>query len=220
MRLAPAASSPLLVNETFVSLQGEGALAGYPCFFIRLTGCNLRCGYCDTRYAYEGGEERGVPSLKAEWRGSGVPLVQVTGGEPLLQPTAAGLMRSLVRAGAAVVLETNGSLSLADVPKEVVKVVDRKTPGSGMSHAWLDENLRWLGGRDQIKFVLTGRGDYLWAREQVQARRLWTVAQVLFSPAWGLLEPPRLAEWVLEDRLRVRFQIQLHKFLWGEKKGK
>jgi 7-carboxy-7-deazaguanine synthase len=211
---------PVLVTETFVSIQGEGAWAGWPCFFIRLSGCNLRCIYCDTRYAYSGGTSREIGGLVAEWEASGVRVAQLTGGEPLLQEGAPALMRALLAAGAAVLLETNGSVGLQSVPGRVIKVVDRKTPGSGMGDSWLKMNLRWLGERDQLKFVITGREDYVWARSEVERLLLAVYTQVLFSPAWGLLDPAELASWILGDRLHVRFQIQLQKFLWGEESGK
>jgi 7-carboxy-7-deazaguanine synthase len=175
----------LSVSETFLSLQGEGAWAGWPCFFIRLSGCNLRCTYCDTRYAYAEGEKRDIPGLIEEWRKSRVGLVQVTGGEPLLQAETLTLLEALLNEGAWVLLETNGSLALGDVPRDVIKIVDRKTPGSGMGDFFLEENLCWLNQGDQLKFVITDQ----------------------------------LAEWIIADRLSVRFQIQLHKILWGEKRG-
>ncbi|MBW2164444.1 MAG: radical SAM protein [Deltaproteobacteria bacterium] len=179
----------LSVSETFVSLQGEGAWAGWPCFFIRLSGCNLRCTYCDTRYAYNEGEKRDIPGLIKEWRQSRIGLVQVTGGEPLLQTE---------------------TLILLD---------DRKTPGSGMGKFFLKENLQWLNQGDQLKFVITDREDYEWAREEVIRLCLSCYTEVLFSPAGGGLAPFHLAEWIIADRLSVRFQIQLHKILWGEKRG-
>jgi 7-carboxy-7-deazaguanine synthase len=212
--------SSVLVAETFVSIQGEGAWAGWPCFFIRLAGCNLRCTYCDTRYAYTGGTPREISGLVRQWGASGVRVAQLTGGEPLLQEAAPALMRALLAAGATVLLETNGSVGLHVVPARVTKVVDRKTPGSGMDESWVAMNLRWLGERDQLKFVITGREDYVWARSQVETLHLAGYTQVLFSPAWGLLDPAELASWILGDRLHVRFQIQLHKLLWGETRGK
>jgi 7-carboxy-7-deazaguanine synthase len=210
----------LLVAETFLSLQGEGAWAGWPCFFIRLSGCNLRCGYCDTTYAYSGGKEMEIAELLAEWQASGIRLVEITGGEPLLQQEAVALMKVLLSCGAKVLLETNGSLSLAQVPRQVVKVVDRKTPGSGMKEAWNEENTRYLGMKDQVKFVITSRDDYEWALNWVKNTSLFVYTRALFSPAWGILDPSQLASWILDDRLDVQFQIQLHKILWGEKRGK
>ncbi len=207
------------VCETFISIQGEGLHAGLPCFFIRLSGCNLNCSYCDTRYAMKGGENQEIDELVTIWKRSGVALVQVTGGEPLLQEGVYSLMDILIESGAQVLLETNGSISLARVPWQVVKVVDVKTPGSGMAHSWNQDNLRWLAGYDQVKFVITSREDYDWACHWVEKYHLTSFVNVLFSCAWGRLEPRILAAWLLEDRLNVRFQLQLHKILWGEKTG-
>jgi 7-carboxy-7-deazaguanine synthase len=209
----------LRVTETFTSLQGEGAHAGWPCFFVRLTGCNLRCSYCDSAYAYSGGVDMDFEEVLSLWRKSGTGLVQITGGEPLLQPAAIALMRELLNAGADVILETNGSISLQNVPERVVKVVDRKTPGSGMAQAWLPENLRFVHLKDQIKCVLTGEADYLWARDWVRSCGLSFFVQVIFSPAWGGIAPRELAHWILRDGLQVRLQLQLHKLLWGDRRG-
>lgn len=209
----------LRVTETFVSLQGEGDHAGWPCFFVRLTGCNLRCSYCDSAYAYSGGVEMAFEEVLSLWRKSGINLVQITGGEPLLQPGVVPLMRELLNAGAEVILETNGSVSLQNVPAWVVKVVDRKTPGSGMGHAWLPENLRFMNMKDQLKCVLTSEADYLWARDWVRSCGLSFCSRVIFSPAWGMITPQALAGWILRDGLQVRLQLQLHKLLWGERRG-
>ncbi len=209
----------LKVAETFVSIQGEGLMAGLPCFFIRLAGCNLRCTYCDTTYAYDGGEEKGIGELVAEWKRSGLGLVQVTGGEPLLQEASTPLMSSLIEAGAHVLLETNGSLPLSAVPPGVVKVVDIKTPGSGQMDSWHSENLRWIRGEDQVKFVITSQEDYLWAREYIKSTGLIHFTNVILSPAWGRMDPAVLASLILEDRFPVRLQVQLHKVIWGDKKG-
>ncbi len=211
--------SSLEICETFTSLQGEGLHAGLPCFFIRLSGCNLNCSYCDTRYARDAGTMKKISDLVSLWKESRVGLVQVTGGEPLLQEGVYQLMDTLVDAGAQVLLETNGSIPLARVPWQVVKVVDVKTPGSGMAASWHAENLRWLAGYDQVKFVITGRDDYQWACEWVERHHLTTFVNVLFSASWGRLPPEMLASWMVEDRLNVRFQLQLHKVLWGEKTG-
>lgn len=207
------------VTETFVSLQGEGAHAGWPCFFVRLTGCNLRCSYCDSPYAYAGGMDMDLKDVLSLWQKSRTRLVQITGGEPLLQPAVIALMRELLNAGADVILETNGSLSLQNIPARVVKVVDRKTPGSGMEHAWLPENLRFMNFKDQIKCVLTSETDYLWARDWVRSCGLPFFVQVIFSPAWGRIVPRDLAHWILRDDLQVRLQLQLHKLLWGDRRG-
>ncbi len=217
--LSSSYNSICSISETFVSLQGEGAWAGWPCFFIRLSGCNLRCSYCDTRYAYTELEKRDIPGLIAEWRQSRIRLVEVTGGEPLLQPATPILLKALVNEGARVLLETNGSLPVSSVPREVIKILDRKTPGSGMEKFWLEDNLCWLNQGDQLKFVITDREDYRWAREEVLRLCLWHYTEVLFSPAWNSLAPSDLASWIVADRLPVRFQVQLHKVLWGDKRG-
>ncbi len=207
------------VCETFTSLQGEGLHSGLPCFFIRLSGCNLQCSYCDTRYAHEPGTLMGISELAVLWHKSRVSLVQITGGEPLLQDGVYHLMDTLLESGAEVLLETNGSVPLDRVPWQVVKVVDVKTPGSGVAESWNAENLRWLAGYDQVKFVITGREDYLWACDYVERHHLTTFVNVIFSAAWGDVAPELLASWMVEDRLKVRFQLQLHKVLWGEKTG-
>ncbi len=209
----------LAVCETFLSLQGEGLHAGLPCFFIRLSGCNLACSYCDTAYAREEAPKmEPLDSLVSAWRASQVPLVQVTGGEPLCQPAALELMDALLSAGAEVLLETNGTLPLEPVPEQVVKVVDWKTPGSGHPDSFLLSNLDLLGSGDQLKFVITSRADYEWSLSLVRSRSLAGRCHVLFSPAWGRLSPALLAQWILEDRAPVRFQLQLHKILWGDER--
>ncbi len=209
----------LKVAEIFSSIQGEGTWAGFPCFFIRLSGCNLRCSYCDTAYARHGGRRCHVDDLVAAWKDSGLGLVQVTGGEPLIQDESLLLMSRLTAAGATVLLETNGSCLLSRVPPRVIKVVDVKTPGSGEGGSWLPENLKWIGVRDQVKFVVTSRDDYAWARNFILSHGLHYFTQVLLSPAWGIMDSRELASCILEDRLPVRLQIQLHKILWGNKKG-
>ncbi|MBA2849506.1 radical SAM protein [Thermosulfuriphilus ammonigenes] len=209
----------LKVAEVFVSLQGEGTLAGYPCFFVRLSGCNLRCRWCDTAWAWEGGREVPLKEILERWRASGISLVEVTGGEPLLQAGVIELMKGFLKAGATVLLETNGSQSLKGVPQEVIKIVDFKCPSSGMSAYNRYENLRYLRRPDQIKFVIADREDYLFARKKIVELDLVRVAEVLMSPVWRQMDPVDLARWILEDKLPVRFQIQLHKILWGERAG-
>lgn len=212
------------VNEVFHSIQGEGARAGRPCLFIRLTGCPLRCAYCDTAYAFHEGVMREGDDLLAEVRrrlgpprpGPCAPFVELTGGEPLAHPDAPALLRGLLDLGYEVALETAGSHDLAPVPREVVKIVDRKTPGSGEHHRWLESNLECLvPGQDELKFVLCDAEDYAWARAWCAERRIWDRVEVLFSPAWGQLDPAWLAGRVLDDGLPVRFQLQLHKLIWG-----
>jgi len=209
----------LRICETFTSLQGEGLHAGLPCFFIRLSGCNLRCLYCDTGYARaEEGEPLQLDVLLSLWRASRVSLVQITGGEPLLQSGVYHLMGELVRSGAEVLLETNGTIPMRQVPRGVVKVVDWKTPGSGHGDSFLLDNLALLSADDQVQFVITSREDYEWSLSKVETYRLDALCSVLFSPAWSTLSPRLLAEWIIEDRAHVRFQIQLHKILWGDER--
>ncbi len=210
----------LRITETFLSLQGEADAVGWPTFFIRLTGCPLRCRYCDTEYAFHGGEWRDIANLVEAARSSGAIHVCVTGGEPLAQPRCLELLRQLCDAGLQVSLETSGALDIREVDPRVSRIVDLKTPASGEEHRNRYENLHVLTPRDQLKFVLCDRADYEWARAQVLERRLQERCQVLFSPSWGQLEAATLAGWILEDRLPVRFQVQLHKLLWGETPGR
>ncbi len=205
----------LKIAEIFVSLQGEGPTMGCPAFFIRLAGCNLNCRWCDTPQARnpQEGKLYTVSSLLKAYRESGLSQVLITGGEPLLQEGVYPLMEALLRQGARVILETNGSLSLARVPPEVIKVMDLKTPSSGMSDRMCYENLRYLGKNDCLKFVIAGEEDYQWAREKVFSLGLFYFTEVLFSPAWGEMPPQKLAHLILQDGLPVRLQIQLHKFL-------
>jgi 7-carboxy-7-deazaguanine synthase len=212
--------SRLKITETFVSIQGEADAVGWPTLFVRLTGCPLRCVYCDTQYSFYGGEWKTLDELREIARGSGVRHVCVTGGEPLAQKSCHELLTALCDAGFAVSLETSGALDVASVDPRVSRVVDLKTPGSGEERRNRLENLAVLTARDQLKFVLCSRGDYEWARDLLRARQEPLPAQVLFSPAWGQLEPRELAEWILADRLDVRLQLQLHKVLWGNEPGR
>jgi len=206
------------ICELFYSIQGESSYAGYPCFFIRLAGCNLRCTYCDTRYAFEGEHASyTVSQILAEMeKYPGVP-VEVTGGEPLLQKGVYPLFDELLATGRTVLLETNGSISLAEVPTAVVKVLDIKCPGSGMHEKMDFTNFAFLGPQDEIKFVMGSREDYAWAMDVLEAYRLQDQVTVAFSPVTPLLQPSRLAEWMLADRLPVRLQLQLHTILWPSK---
>lgn len=212
------------VNEVFFSIQGEGSRIGRPCLFIRLTGCPLRCSYCDTDYAFFEGEMRELDDLLKEvttclgppLKAPGAPFVELTGGEPLAHPQAPVLLQALVDLGYEVALETAGSHDLAAVPPEVIKIMDRKTPGSGEDGRWLESNLaHMVPGQDELKFVLCSQADYHWAKAWCEARAVWDRLEVLFSPVWGALDPSWLAEQVVRDRLPVRVQVQLHKVIWG-----
>ena len=210
----------LRITEVFCSLQGESRTIGRPTTFVRLTGCPLRCHYCDTEYAFSGGELLTLSEILDRVRRFGVPHVTVTGGEPLAQVEVRQLMELLVEAGFKVSLETSGALSIADIDPNVSVVMDLKTPGSGESHRNLIKNISLLKSSDQVKFVITSREDYEWARFQVDQFGLdRRVDDVLFSPSFGEVQPTMLAAWILEDRLPVRMQLQLHKILWGDKPG-
>lgn len=204
----------LLVSEIFSSIQGESHLAGYPCTFVRLTGCNLDCAYCDTLYAKTGGEEMTIEEIVWRVRSEGLPLAEVTGGEPLAQEGTIDLLGALLASGTRVLLETNGSFPLDRVPQGVLIVMDIKTPGSGMDGSMRWENIERLGQNDEIKVVVCGRGDYDWAAAELKKRGVFGKIRVSFSPCAGLVEPAALAAWMLEDKLDARFQLQLHRIIW------
>lgn len=210
----------LRVTEVFLSLQGESRSAGFPTGFIRLTGCPLRCGYCDTAYAFTGGEARTVAEILADVEEFGVRHVCVTGGEPLAQRGCLPLLAALCDAGYEVSLETSGSLDISGVDPRVSRVMDIKTPGSGEAAANRWENIDLLAPTDQIKFVVCGRDDYEWSKSVMNKHELADRCEVLFSPGHGRVEPRELADWILADRLPARFQIQLHKLLWGDARGR
>jgi 7-carboxy-7-deazaguanine synthase len=214
-----ARSRQLRITEIFLSIQGESNTVGQPTVFVRLTGCPLRCGYCDTEYAFSGGEQHTLPDILVEVARFGARFVCVTGGEPLAQPNCRPLLGALCDAGYAVQLETSGALDIAGVDPRVSVVMDLKTPGSGESARNRWDNLRHLKQADQVKFVICDEADYAWSKQALAEHRLATRCSVLFSPAWGTLEPRLLAEWILADRLPVCFQVQLHKYLWGEERG-
>lgn len=207
-------SVSLVVNEIFYSIQGESSHTGRPCVFVRLTGCNLRCTWCDTAYAFHQGQAMPLDEVLDRVRAYDCPLVEVTGGEPLLQPAVFPLMERLLAEGYEVLLETGGSLSIAQVPEGVKRIVDIKCPGSGEADRNHWDNLEYLGQGDELKFVLADRDDYLWAREQITGRGLDRLATLLFSAVHETLDPAEMARWILEDGLAVRAQIQLHKVLW------
>ena len=210
----------LKVTEIFHSLQGEALQSGLPTVFVRLTGCPLRCTYCDSEYAFYGGEWMHYDEILAEIEKYGTKYVCVTGGEPLAQKRCKKFLERLCDEGYAVSLETSGAMDIARADRRVSRVMDIKTPASReeSSNRW--ENLAELTPNDQVKFVICSRSDYEWAREQVALHDLPGYCEVLFSPAWGLVDPAELAGWILEDRLPVRFQLQLHKLLWGDEPGR
>lgn len=218
--IVQSAQDRLKITEIFLSLQGEAATAGWPTVFVRLTGCPLRCQYCDTAYAFHGGEWWEIADIVAEVARHGVRHVCVTGGEPLAQKRCLGLLRALCDAGYDVSLETSGALDVAAVDARVSRVVDIKTPDSGEVGRNLWENLPLLTARDQVKFVLCSRQDYEWARAVVAEHGLDRRCDVLFSPSKSELAPRDLADWIVADRLPVRFQMQLHKLLWNDEPGR
>ncbi len=210
----------LRITEIFHSLQGESDSIGIPTVFVRLTGCPLRCSYCDTAYAFSGGEKKSIDDILQEVASYRCRYVTVTGGEPLLQPGCHELLSRLADQGYRVSLETSGALNIADVDSRVVKVMDLKTPESGEMQRNLYNNLDYLGAQDQVKFVVGNGEDYQWSKEILERYDLASRCQVLFSPSMGWQDPTRLAEQILADRLPVRFQVQLHKLLWGDIAGK
>jgi len=205
----------LTINEIFYSIQGESTFAGRPCVFVRLTACDLRCSWCDTPYAFHEGRKRSLDDVLAEVDAYGCSLVEVTGGEPLLQEEVYPLMRRLLDAGRTVLLETGGHHSTARVPEPVVTILDVKCPGSGEAHRNDLTNLERLRPHDEVKFVIKDRADYEFARDVVRRQDLATrAAAVLFSPVHGVLEPRTMSEWILADSLPVRLQLQIHKYVW------
>jgi 7-carboxy-7-deazaguanine synthase len=203
------------VREIFTSVQGESSYAGLPCTFVRVTGCNLRCTYCDTTYAYEEGEELSLDEITEKVRGEGVSLVELTGGEPLLAEGAHELIGRLLDLGLRVLVETNGSVSIRDVDPRAVLIMDVKTPGSEACGSTDLANVELLKPKDEVKFVLTDRKDYEWARDFIATHGLTEKCTVLFSPAFGLVDPRKLAGWILMDMLDVRLNLQLHKYIFG-----
>lgn len=214
-----AAHGEIRISEIFYSLQGESTLSGLPTVFVRLTGCPLRCGYCDTAYAFTGGEWHTIEGILQRVKNFGAHYVCVTGGEPLAQKSCLDLLQALCDAGYGVSLETSGAMDICDVDTRVVRVMDIKTPGSGESSRNLFSNIDCLTSHDEVKFVICDRNDYDWSCDVLQQYKLADRCTVLFSPSYQTLPATDLAEWILRDKLPVRMQIQLHKFLWGEKQG-
>ncbi|MCI1729374.1 MAG: 7-carboxy-7-deazaguanine synthase QueE [Chiayiivirga sp.] len=210
----------LKLTEIFLSVQGEARQIGWPTVFVRLTGCPLRCGYCDTAYAFHGGQWWEIDAILAEVAKHGVRHVCVTGGEPLAQKRCFVLLQRLCDAGYEVSLETSGAIDIAAVDARVSRVVDLKTPGSGEMAKNLWSNLRHLTAHDQVKFVICSRDDYDWAVKALREHAIDTRCEVLFSPSFGQVVPRELAEWIVADRLPVRFQLQLHKILWNDEPGR
>lgn len=210
----------LKIHEIFHSLQGESTRVGLPTVFVRLTGCPLRCGYCDTAYAFQGGENMTLQQILERVASYGAHYVTVTGGEPLAQKQCIPLLKMLCEAGYDVSLETGGSLDTSHVDPRVSVILDIKTPGSGEVQKNLWANLQHLKSSDEVKFVLCDREDYEWAKQVLADQGIASKCTVLFSPVYSQLNPTDLADWVLQDRLPVRMQVQLHKILWGETPGK
>lgn len=217
-----AAASPdrLRITEIFLSLQGEARSIGWPTVFVRLTGCPLRCQYCDTAYAFHGGEWHQIDDILEEVAGHGARHVCVTGGEPLAQKRCIGLLQRLCDAGYEVSLETSGAIDISQVDTRVSRILDIKTPGSMEVHRNLWSNLPLLTPHDQVKFVICSREDYDWAKGVVAEHGLTAVCDVLFSPSFTQIKPSDLADWIVADKLPVRFQLQLHKILWNDEPGR
>ena len=210
----------LRVTEVFASVQGESTRVGLPTVFVRLTGCPLRCVWCDTAYAFSGGQPRTLEDIVAEVKAAGLRHVCVTGGEPLAQKGCTVLLTALCDAGLSVSLETSGALDISTTDPRVSRIMDLKAPGSGEVERNLWSNIAHLKQGDEVKFVLANESDYDWARRRIEEHRLAERCELLFSPVEGALNPADLAEWVVRDRLPVRFQLQLHKILWRDARGK
>jgi len=206
---------PLTINEIYHSIQGESTWAGCPCVFVRLTFCDLRCSYCDTEYAFYEGKKQTLAEITCAVAAFDCPLVEITGGEPLLQKNVLPLMTALADAGHTVLLETSGAHDISKVDARVHRIMDLKTPGSGEAERNLFSNVEYLTARDEVKFVIGSREDYEWSREKVERYNLSKRCRaVLFSPIFGRIDPRQIVEWILDDKLPVRFQLQMHKFIW------
>jgi len=212
----PGKADTLVVNEIFYSVQGESTHVGRPCAFVRLTACNLRCNYCDTEYAFYEGRRMAVAEVAAQVEGYQCPLVEITGGEPLLQEGVYALCAALLAAGLQVLIETSGAADVSRLDPRVIKIMDLKCPGSGEADRNLWSNLGHLTAIDEVKFVISGRGDYEWSRDVIAGHGLERrVNAILLSPAFGRVDAASLAAWMLEDRLPARLQLQMHKYIWS-----
>ena len=204
------------INEIYLSVQGESTYTGLPCIFIRLTGCNLRCSWCDTAYAFHEGKNMSIDEILQKVANFGIHLVEITGGEPLMQDNVYILMRRLIESGYKVMLETGGSISLERVPKEVIKIMDLKCPGSGEQEKNNLDNLKLLVPHDEVKFVILDKKDYEWSRDIIKRYKINETARILMSPVFDKLELKEIVKWILKDRLPVRLQTQLHKIIWDK----
>ncbi len=213
--MKPSQADTVQVTEIFHSIQGESSHAGKPCVFVRLTGCGLRCTYCDTPYSFGGGREMSIDHVLTEASQHPTRLVEITGGEPMEQAGVYALMDSFLKAGYTVMLETGGHVALADVPSEVIKIIDVKCPDSDEGGTFVEGNLKTAAAHDEFKFVISSRQDYEWSREFYRRHLTQKPNTVLFSPAHELLSAQELSEWVLSDSLDVRIQLQIHKYIWG-----
>ena len=210
----------LKINEIYFSVQGESSYSGLPCIFIRLTYCNLRCTYCDSEYSFYDGEKMKIDEILKEIKKYSCNLVEVTGGEPLLQKNCINLLNELIKNNYDVLLETSGSLSISDVPNKVINIIDFKCPSSKMNSKNMWDNINYLKKNDEIKFVIGDRIDYEWTKQKIEEFKLNQICDILISPVYGEIEPKEIVKWILEDNLKVRFQIQMHKEIWSaDKKG-
>ena len=204
------------INEIYLSVQGESTRIGLPCVFIRLTGCNLRCSWCDTAYAFHEGKNMSIDEILQKVANFGIHLVEITGGEPLMQDNVYTLMRRLIESGYKVMLETGGSISLERVPKDVIKIMDLKCPSSGEQEKNNLDNLKLLAPHDEVKFVILDKKDYEWSRDIIKRYKINETAHILISPVFDKLELKEIVKWILKDRLPVRLQTQLHKIIWDK----
>ena len=210
----------LKINEIYFSVQGESSFSGLPCIFIRLTYCNLRCTYCDSEYSFYDGKKMKIDEILKEIKKYSCNLVEVTGGEPLLQKNCINLLNELIKNKYDVLLETSGSLSISDVPNKVINIIDFKCPSSKMDNKNMWDNINYLKKNDEIKFVIGNRIDYEWTKQKIEEFKLNKICDILISPVYGEIEPKEIVKWILEDNLKVRFQIQMHKEIWSaDKKG-